>query len=847
MKNFTISKKFTLISLFVAVVTMFIGYFVLQHYKNNLTKDVYINVEQDLQTLAKNGINDKLNIGISNAVSIANDRSIKEALKTNNRELAIEELDKLSLNMKENTPFKNIKVHIHTKDNHSFLRSWKPNKFGDDLSSFRKSVVTVNQTQKSVNTLEVGKAGLSIRSVVPIIDETEHLGSLEFMQGINSVAKEFDKNKDEFLFLMDKSHLVAKVDDSKIYLNKYVISQKFINKKFLSDAKTIDINKLLKNKIYSTSKYVYTYIKLKDFQGNDLGIALVARPSNIVYLAINQVTDIIFISLVILFLSLIISVIISLISMKSTIISPIKNLKKAIDDIKSNSSGANHIDVKNNDEIGDVVKSFNSYLDSIEAGISKDREVIDEARVVIEKVNAGLFNDNIKKEANSQQVTLLIHVINEMIEKTGKNLNILSDTFIELSHARYDIDVPTIDGVTGLIASLLDGVKVTQSTISEVMALIDDANEKLSTSSNELTNASKRLSESSNMQAAQLEETAAAIEEITSTIFQSSENAQKMSTYAKDVIKSNEEGKKLANLTVDSMGKLNDEVISINEAITVIDQIAFQTNILSLNAAVEAATAGEAGKGFAVVAQEVRNLASRSAEAAKEIKGIVESATLKAQESKEVTDKMLNGYNHLDETINTTIRLIDEVSNASKEQQTAITQINDTVNNLDKATQENASLSTTISTMAQNTQQLVRNLSNAISHTSYNEKSKKRICDPSMIFTLNKLKSDHIVFKNNSFAQCEIGKEVKVKNHHLCELGKWMDENENKPFANSNEWKELKELHKQVHDKVQNTVNLFSEGKENKEILDEAQIVEKDILKVFDILDRLKELNCEER
>ena len=107
----------------------------------------------------------------------------------------------------------------------------------------------------------------------------------------------------------------------------------------------------------------------------------------------------------------------------------------------------------------------------------------------------------------------------------------------------------------------------------------------------------------------------------------------------------------------------------------VIDQIAFQTNILSLNAAVEAATAGEAGKGFAVVAQEVRNLASRSAEAANEIKALVGTATQKANDGKKISDEMIKGYEELNENITQTISLINDVEAASKEQQTGIEQI----------------------------------------------------------------------------------------------------------------------------------------------------------------------------
>jgi methyl-accepting chemotaxis protein len=150
----------------------------------------------------------------------------------------------------------------------------------------------------------------------------------------------------------------------------------------------------------------------------------------------------------------------------------------------------------------------------------------------------------------------------------------------------------------------------------------------------------------------------------------------------------------LANQTTEAMNEIDKEVNAINEAITVIDQIAFQTNILSLNAAVEAATAGEAGKGFAVVAAEVRNLASRSAEAAKEIKLLVETATKKADQGKKISEDMISGYKMLNENISLTIELIKNIEGSSKEQLAGIEQINDAINSLDQQTQQNAMIAT---------------------------------------------------------------------------------------------------------------------------------------------------------
>jgi methyl-accepting chemotaxis protein len=210
-----------------------------------------------------------------------------------------------------------------------------------------------------------------------------------------------------------------------------------------------------------------------------------------------------------------------------------------------------------------------------------------------------------------------------------------------------------------------------------------------------------KLNNSTNEAAASLEETSAALEEITGNIRNNSENISKMSSLSKNLLNSASDGQKLANDTTTSMDEINEQVKAISEAIVSIDNIAFQTNILSLNAAVEAATAGEAGKSFAIVAQEVRNLANRSSEVAKEIKDIVENASHKADNGKDIAGKMIEGYIQLNESISQTIHLISDVEMASKEQLQGIEQINDAVNSLDKQTQQNAIIANETNSIAE--------------------------------------------------------------------------------------------------------------------------------------------------
>ena len=346
------------------------------------------------------------------------------------------------------------------------------------------------------------------------------------------------------------------------------------------------------------------------------------------------------------------------------------------------------------DEFGEMAAFVNINIKQIEKTLIQDIALIEEAKVVMSRVNNGWYSQIIEKSTSNDSLEEFKNNVNNMIKSTRDRFSEVDLILEHYSNHNYlpKLNMKADDEKGGVFERLVVGINTLQNSITQMLIENKSNGLTLEKSSNILLENVDILNISSNEAAASLEETAAAIEEITSNIRNNTENISKMATYSNSVTKSASEGGNLATKTTQAMDEINSQVNLINDAISVIDQIAFQTNILSLNAAVEAATAGEAGRGFAVVAQEVRNLASRSAEAAREIKTIVENAKNKADEGKDIANNMIDGYKELNENIQQTINLISDIQNASKEQLLGIEQINDAVTQLDQQTQKNAAV-----------------------------------------------------------------------------------------------------------------------------------------------------------
>jgi methyl-accepting chemotaxis protein len=283
-----------------------------------------------------------------------------------------------------------------------------------------------------------------------------------------------------------------------------------------------------------------------------------------------------------------------------------------------------------------------------------------------------------------------------------------------------------LDGKVGAIASLCDGVNALMDQMTEIIVQVRESGETINTAAGEIASGNNDLSSRTEQQASSLEETAASMEQLASTVKNNAENAKQANQLAITASGIAVKGGKVVSEVVSTMSAINQSAKKIEDIISVIDGIAFQTNILALNAAVEAARAGEQGRGFAVVAGEVRNLAQRSASAAKEIKELITDSVSKTTEG---THQVETAGTTMQEIVTSVQRVTDimgEITAASVEQSAGIDQVNTAVTSMDEVTQQNAALVEQAAAAAESLVDQVESLMGTVSGYRLNDANNRR-------------------------------------------------------------------------------------------------------------------------
>lgn len=446
---------------------------------------------------------------------------------------------------------------------------------------------------------------------------------------------------------------------------------------------------------------------------------------------------------------------------------------------------------------GDFKLALNDAL----ASMATLRGVFHEVNQLMTQVANGFFTRRIEAEAKGELHTLKQNINNSLDQLQSA---IEETTQVMIAQGAGDLTRRIESPFDGTLAILKSGIN---NSVTNTGSLISQSNYsllKLAEGAKQIALDVADLSSRTQEQAASLEETAASMEQITSTIKTTADNAAQADIVAEESIQEANQANQVVHKTIRAINEISEASSRISDITSLIDSIAFQTNLLALNAAVEAARAGDHGRGFAVVAGEVRSLAGKSAEAAKDIRSLIDNTLTKVQEGATLAQESGEALNVINDSINKISTFVKEISQTSREQAKGVEQVNVAITQIDQVTQQNSAL---VEKTAEHTADMGRLAEEVINV------SKTFKIDLNQIDFSNAMQTGNFTFANARRAhrqwagiihafvegmQVDFNKEA-ATDHTKCGLGLWFYGPVGQKFATLPEMKEVEKWHIEIH------------------------------------------------
>jgi len=378
----------------------------------------------------------------------------------------------------------------------------------------------------------------------------------------------------------------------------------------------------------------------------------------------------------------------SLLQLKNGINQSTENVTRVIEEISQVMNNLNkgqfHVEVKQNAQgtFAVILANTSEAMDSLDKSITNINQVM-------QQVALGEFSQRISVQTKGELATLT-KGINDTVTTLDEVISNVSEVMIAQSHG--DLTQRATVTCHGQLQELKDSINANANHLEKVIQETLIASNTVSTAAEEVSRGSSSLSDSVQQQAASMEQTSASMKEMNDAITRNANNTIKVDSLEKQLQENSETASVVMHDTIQAMNEIQESSQKINEIVSMIDSIAFQTNLLALNAAVEAARAGEQGRGFAVVAGEVRALAGKSAEAAKEIAQLITESVESINKGTELASKSETVLQQMNDSIGEVTQMISDIASTSSGQARGVTEVNQAINLIDEVTQNNAAL-----------------------------------------------------------------------------------------------------------------------------------------------------------